>query len=218
MRRFPSSGKALAQWAPKEMVFVVGSRAARASKFSTIELQCCGLEAAVPNDEERRRPSVPGLEPVQLAPVGIVRSGIPEPGDDCWAGSVALIELDPLRFSAESTCGLDEFSHVEVLFLFNRVPEDRVFQGARHPRDRKDWPLVGIFAQRAKDRPNRIGVTVCRLERVEGTRIWVQELDAVEGTPVLDIKPYMAEFGPRGGVQQPDWSKELMAGYFRANR
>lgn len=172
----------------------------------------------MPNDAESKSTSIPGLEPVQLEPVGIVRSGIREPGDDCWAGTVALIELDPLRFTAESTRGLDEFSHVEVLFLFNRVPESRVFQGSRHPRNRKDWPRVGIFAQRAKDRPNRIGVTVCRLERVAGTRIWVRELDAVEGTPVLDIKPFMTEFGPRGAVQQPEWSKELMAGYFGASR
>lgn len=166
------------------------------------------------NEERPRSSSGLEFEPVRLAPVGVVRSEIRELGDDCWAGSVAVIELDQLRFSAESTRGLDEFSHVEVLFLFNRVAEDRAFESARHPRERKDWPMVGIFAQRAKDRPNRIGATVCRLERVEGTRIWVRELDAVEGTPVVDIKPYMAEFGPRGAVQQPEWSKELMAGYF----
>lgn len=170
------------------------------------------------NDEKAKSSAMPHFEPVRLAPVGVVRSEIRELGDDCWAGSGAVIELDPLRFSAESTRGLDEFSHVEVLFLFNRVSEDRVFESARHPRERKNWPLVGIFAQRAKDRPNRIGATVCRLERVEGTRIWVRELDAVEGTPVLDIKPYMAEFGPRGIVQQPEWSKELMAEYFGPNR
>lgn len=172
----------------------------------------------MPNKGERRSNTMPGFEPIQLAPVGVVRSEIREPGDDCWAGSVAVIELDTLRFSEESTRGLNEFSHVEVLFLFNRVPEEGVFQGARHPRERKDWPMVGIFAQRAKDRPNRIGATVCRLERVEGTRVWVRELDAVEGTPVLDIKPYMAEFGPRGAVRQPEWSKELMAGYFGAKQ
>lgn len=146
--------------------------------------------------------------------LAVVRSEIRELGDDCRAGSVALIELDPLRLLPESTRGLDEFSHVEVLFLFNRVAEDKVFESGRHPRDRKDWPMVGTFAQRAKDRPNRIGATVHRLERVEGTRIWVRELDSVEGTPVLDIKPCMAEFGPRGSARYPEWSKELMARYF----
>jgi tRNA (adenine37-N6)-methyltransferase len=87
--------------------------------------------------------------------------------------------------------------------------------GARYPRGRKDWPRVGIFAQRAKNRPNRIGVTVCRLVSVSDLSIFVEGLDAVEGTPVLDIKPYMREFGPRGEVRQPAWSTELMSGYWR---
>lgn len=87
-------------------------------------------------------------------------------------------------------------------------------QGARRPRGRADWPLVGIFAQRAKDRPNRIGSTVCNLKRVDGTVIEVAGLDAVDGTPVLDVKPYFAEFGPRGEVEQPAWAVELMLGYW----
>ena len=73
---------------------------------------------------------------------------------------------------------------------------------------------MGIFAQRAKGRPNRIGVTVCRLLAVEGLTLTVQALDAIDGTPVLDLKPYMAEFGPRGEIRQPAWSRELMAGYW----
>lgn len=161
------------------------------------------------------QPSAPRRGTYDVRPVGVARSEIRELGDDCWAGSVALIELDVEQFTAESTRGLEEFSHVEVIFLFHRVQPDKVFYGARHPRERLDWPKAGIFAQRAKDRPNRIGVTVCKLERVEGTRIWVRELDTVDGTPVLDIKPYMPEFGPREAVRQPEWSKELMSGYFR---
>ena len=73
---------------------------------------------------------------------------------------------------------------------------------------------MGIFAQRAKDRPNRLGLSVCRLLGVDGVRIDVAGLDAVDGTPVLDVKPWMAEFGPRGPVRQPTWSRELMAGYW----
>src|SRR5580692_1508127 len=84
-----------------------------------------------------------------------------------------------------------------------------------HPRDRADFPLVGIFAQRAKDRPNRIGVTTCKIERVDGLHIFVRELDAIDGTPVLDIKPYIAEFAPREPVRQPAWSTEVMSNYFR---
>ena len=65
-------------------------------------------------------------------------------------------------------------------------------------RGRTDWPLVGILAQRAKDRPNRIGVTTCALLAVDGLVLQVEGLDAVSGTPVLDVKPHMAGFGPGG--------------------
>jgi tRNA (Thr-GGU) A37 N-methylase len=85
---------------------------------------------------------------------------------------------------------------------------------ARHPRGNKDWPEVGIFAQRAKDRPNRLGVTVCQVLSIEESTIRVSGLDAIDGTPVVDIKPWMAEFGPRGQVVQPEWSSELMKDYW----
>jgi len=153
-----------------------------------------------------------------VRPIGIVRSPIKQPADDCWAGLIATVELDPDLFKPECTKGLDEFSHVEIVFLFDRVAPDRVFTGARHPRDREDWPQTGIFAQRAKDRPNRIGITTCKIESINGLTISVRELDAIDGSPVLDIKPYVAEFGPREAVRQAAWSKELMAGYFKPQK
>ena len=73
-----------------------------------------------------------------------------------------------------------------------------------------------MFAQRGKNRPNRIGTTVCRLDRVDGLVLHVTGLDAIEGTPVLDIKPWVREFGPRGDVRQPEWMDELMRAYWRA--
>ncbi|MCB1741566.1 MAG: SAM-dependent methyltransferase, partial [Gammaproteobacteria bacterium] len=77
------------------------------------------------------------------------------------------------------------------------------------------WPKVGIFAQRGKARPNRIGVSVCRLRGVEGGRISVQGLDAIDGTPVLDVKPYMTGFAPRGEVLEPEWAVEIMREYWQ---
>jgi aminoglycoside 3-N-acetyltransferase I len=74
---------------------------------------------------------------------------------------------------------------------------------------------VGIFAQRAKGRPNRIGVTTCELVGVDQRVVTVRGLDAVDGTPVLDLKPYMVEFAPRTQVRQPAWSHELMRDYWR---
>lgn len=102
----------------------------------------------------------------------------------------------------------------EVLTVAHLVPPDAVETGARHPRGNQDWPRTGIFAQRGKNRPNRLGVSRCELTGVEGTEIRVRGLDAVDGTPVLDIKPYLREFGPRGEVRQPAWATELMSEYY----
>jgi tRNA (adenine37-N6)-methyltransferase len=152
---------------------------------------------------------------ITLTPVATVHSPIREIMDDVWGGVVSRIELDASRFGAESLAGLSDFSHLEVVFALDRIPDSKIIWGARHPRGRQDWPEVGIFAQRTKNRPSRIGVTVCRLVSVEGLTIQVEGLDAIEGTPVLDIKPYMTGFGPRGPVREPEWAKELMAGYWK---
>ena len=101
-----------------------------------------------------------------------------------------------------------------MVFVFDQVPDEKIERGARHPRGNKDWPLTGIFAQRGKNRPNRIGVTVCRVLKVQGLNLYLEGLDAIDGTPVLDIKPVMEGFLPRGDIREPDWSKVLMAGYW----
>ena len=75
--------------------------------------------------------------------------------------------------------------------------------------------MFGIFAQRAKGRPNRIGVTTCEIVSVDQRVVTVRGLDAIDGTPVLDLKPYMVEFAPRTPVRQPAWSHELMRDYWR---
>tara|TARA_B100000676_G_C17783949_1_gene683410 strand:+ start:106 stop:567 length:462 start_codon:yes stop_codon:yes gene_type:complete len=151
---------------------------------------------------------------IVLEPVAHVVGGRAEPTDDDWDKERAVIQLDESRFNAEAIAGLDSFSHIEVVFHFNQVPEGKVQCGARHPRGNTDWPKLGIFAQRGKNRPNRIGVTVCRLLKLAGTRLEVAGLDAIDGTPVLDIKPYMRDFAPRGEVREPSWTGELMAGYW----
>jgi tRNA-Thr(GGU) m(6)t(6)A37 methyltransferase TsaA len=151
---------------------------------------------------------------ITLTPIGTVHSPIREPVDDVWGSVICRIDLDASRFTPASLSGLDEFSHVEILFLFDQVRESQIERNARHPRGREDWPLAGIFAQRAKNRPNRIGVTVCRLLSIEQLTIAVEGLDAVDGTPVLDIKPYMPSFGPKGAVKEPKWATELMATYW----
>ena len=151
---------------------------------------------------------------IMLEPIAYVIGGREKPTDDDWARERAVIQLDETRFTAEAIEGLDSFSHIEVVFHFNKVPEDKVQYGARHPRGNTGWPKLGIFAQRGKNRPNRIGVTVCQLLKHEGTRLEVAGLDAIDGTPVLDIKPFMRDFAPRGEIREPFWVGELMAGYW----
>jgi tRNA (adenine37-N6)-methyltransferase len=149
-----------------------------------------------------------------LEPIGFVHNSVERPVDDIWGNLISRLELDSSRFTSDSLLGLTEFSHVEIVFLFHRVAGSEISTGARHPRGRQDWPEAGIFAQRAKNRPNRLGVTICRLISVEGLTLYVSDLDAIDGTPVLDIKPHMREFEARGEVQQPDWSRELMEDYW----
>lgn len=156
------------------------------------------------------------LDPIELIPIGVVVGGRTAPIDDDWGDEQAEIVLDQ-RFPADATAGLDSFSHIDVIFQFNAVDPSAVHVGARHPRNRSDWPAVGIFAQRAKARPNRIGLTTCELLEVDGRRLVVRGLDAIDGSPVLDIKPTMNEFLPRSAVRQPDWSRELMRGYWQTS-
>jgi len=152
-----------------------------------------------------------------MDPIGRVEGAREQAEDDFWGGATSWIVLDA-RFEPDALQGLDDFSHAEVLFCFDRVDPSRIVTGARHPRNNREWPAVGIFAQRGKNRPNRIGSTICRVLRVEGRRVQVAELDAIEGTPVLDIKPVLQEFLPRGKVLQPAWSRELMREYWSPGR
>jgi tRNA-Thr(GGU) m(6)t(6)A37 methyltransferase TsaA len=153
------------------------------------------------------------MERIELEPVGVVEGGRDQPIDDRWRSVEAVIVVDD-RFPPDALAGLGDFSHVDVVFVFHLVADDDVTVGARHPRGRTDWPLVGIFAQRGKARPNRIGVTTCELVGVDGRRVLVRGLDAIDGTPVLDLKPYMAEFAPRTAVREPAWAHELMRDYW----
>ncbi len=149
-----------------------------------------------------------------LTPIGHVAGGRTEAIDDDWGDSRAVIRLDPERFTDEALLGLDAFSHAEIVFLFDQVADNQTTTSARRPRGNPDWPRVGIFAQRAKNRPNRLGVSVGRILAVNGLELAVEGLDAIDGTPVLDIKPVMAGFRPRGEVREPDWAREIMAEYW----
>jgi tRNA (adenine37-N6)-methyltransferase len=146
-------------------------------------------------------------------PIAFVRASRQAVEDDFWGGQYAEVRLAD-HIDPSSLQGLEAFSHVEILFLFHGVEENKIVSGARHPRNNPAWPKVGIFAQRAKGRPNRIGSTICRVSGVQGSTLKVLELDAIDGTPVLDIKPVLREFLPRTAVSQPSWATELMTDYW----
>lgn len=149
----------------------------------------------------------------RIEPIAFVVAVRKTPQDDFWGGETADITLVD-AIDATSLSGVEAFSHVEILFVFHQVPAEKIVAGARHPRNNPAWPKVGIFAQRGKNRPNRIGSTSCKVVGVQGRTLTVCELDAIDGTPVLDIKPVMREFLPRETTRQPAWATELMAGYW----
>jgi tRNA-Thr(GGU) m(6)t(6)A37 methyltransferase TsaA len=151
---------------------------------------------------------------ITLEPIAYVRSARRAAEDDYWGELQSAIVLAD-RLEPESLFGLEEFSHCEVLFYFDKVDPKKIVTGARHPRNNPQWPKIGILAQRGKNRPNRIGSTMVRILGRSGRELHVAELDAIDGTPVLDIKPVMQEFLPREPLRQPSWSHEIMADYWK---
>jgi tRNA-Thr(GGU) m(6)t(6)A37 methyltransferase TsaA len=149
-----------------------------------------------------------------MNPVGSVRNARPDPANtDHWGQVLSIIEIDE-RFGEDCLAGLADFSHVEVLFVFDQAAERDDYRQRRRPRGRGDLPAVGVFADRGPRRPNRIGATMCEIISAEGRQLRVRGLDAVNGTPILDVKPVMREFLPTA-VRQPDWAGKLMRDYFR---
>ena len=151
---------------------------------------------------------------LELEPIGVVRSSRAEALDDQWDAVQSRIELDASRFTPEALAGLDAFSHLVVVYSFHKTDPAKTESRARHPRGNTAWPKVGIFAQRGKDRPNHLGVCTCGILKVHGLTVEVQGLDAIDGTPVLDLKPYMQGFEPRTSIREPEWAREIMKAYW----
>ena len=149
---------------------------------------------------------------MDFEPIGIVKSTATEPVDENWDHIVSEIHL------AESLTpglrGLEQFSHLIVLFCMHQATFNSKTDLVRRPRGRADMPELGIFAQRAKHRPNPIGITAVELTGIVGNVVKVKGLDAIDGTPVLDLKPYVPVFDRRDRAIIPEWMKRLMEGYF----
>ena len=149
---------------------------------------------------------------VKITPIAYAKNIRKEISDDFWGNIVTEIELAN-NIPTESLDGIEEFSHLEILFYFHRAdPKNIVFSG--HPRGNVDWPKVGIFAQRKKDRINQLGLTIAALISRQGRILKVKDFDGIDGTPILDIKPVMKGFLPVGRIREPLWAKELMIEYW----
>jgi tRNA-Thr(GGU) m(6)t(6)A37 methyltransferase TsaA len=144
-------------------------------------------------------------------PVAFVKNSRKEVIDDFWGSVVSEIELAN-EVPTEAFENIEHFSHLEIIFYFDKV--DKIVYSGR-PRSNPDYPIVGIFAQRKKDRPNHIGLTTVELIEHNGRSIKVKNLDAIDGTPILDIKPVFEEFSPKNEIKQPKWVEDLMKDYWK---
>jgi tRNA-Thr(GGU) m(6)t(6)A37 methyltransferase TsaA len=155
----------------------------------------------------RGRRSIP-REPVSIRPIGIVRNGVTSPKMDGWAHVRSDIILRDELVAALD--GIEQYSHIIVVFAFDRVPEaelrDRV-----QPRGDARIPEQGVLATRSQLRPSPLGVSVVRLLRRRNNILRVEGLDAIDSTPVLDVKPYFPNYDAVLDAQIPGWARALEA-------
>lgn len=150
---------------------------------------------------------------IKLNPVATVKNSRTAPIDDHWEEVIAEIEL-ATHIPTEAFENISDFSHLEIIYFFDKVESKDVIYSGR-PRGNPDYPMVGIFGQRKKDRPNTLGLCTVELIEHSGRTITVKYLDAIDGTPVLDIKPVFKEFQPKGEIRQPLWVADLMKNYWK---
>lgn len=144
--------------------------------------------------------------------IGVISNEVKEPVDEGWGQVVSEVVLDETL--ADGLEGIEAFSHVLVLYWMHRAAEAEPVRMRRRPQGREDMPEVGIFAQRARHRPNPVGVTAVELLRREKNRLVVRGLDAINGTPVVDVKPYVPKFDSIDSPRVPAWMNQLMERYF----
>ncbi|HEY4800605.1 MAG TPA: tRNA (N6-threonylcarbamoyladenosine(37)-N6)-methyltransferase TrmO [Bacteroidia bacterium] len=150
---------------------------------------------------------------INLKPVAFVKNSRTEVIDDHWGGIISEIELAD-HIPAAALEGISGYSHLEIIFFFDKLKKEELIF-ARRPRGNPDYPMTGIFAQRAKVRPNSLGLCTVELIEHKGRILIVKNLDAINGTPVLDIKPVVKEFQPKGDIRQPGWVSDLMKHYWK---
>ena len=152
------------------------------------------------------------MAPYTVTPIGHVASPVVVQTDTDWGQVTARVVLEPAYRAGLR--GLADFSHVIVVTLLHQAAFDPALHLLRRPRGLATMPEVGIFAQRAKDRPNPLGVTVVPQLEVTAEGLLVRGLDAIDGTPVLDVKPYYPQYDRAESPRVPEWVDRLMRDYF----
>jgi tRNA (Thr-GGU) A37 N-methylase len=145
--------------------------------------------------------------------IAYIRNDRSEALDDNWDDVSSVIELAQ-DVPSEALQGLEDFSHAEIVFFADWADDVPPGPWHRHPRGNPNWPDVGVFAQRNKDRPNRILLTTVAIDEIGERSFRVRGLDGIDGTPVLDIKPVFRWSVPRGELRVPTWSEQLGENYF----
>ncbi len=154
---------------------------------------------------------LPGMT---LKAIGIVRNGIKQalPAKSDWGKIVSDIVIDSTL--AEALDGLEEFSYIIVLYWMHGVAVTGQVPTKVHPRGKPELPAVGLFATRSPNRPNPVGKATVRLLQCQGNILKVKGLDAIDGTPVIDIKPYMPGYDSATNAKIPRWMTNLLAEYY----
>ena len=130
---------------------------------------------------------MPSYGEISLKPIGVVRTtSVGNEVRDRNRLSQIILENELVK----ALDGIEEFSHIFVIFWLHKISKEQRQTLKVHPRGRRDMPLLGIFATRTMLRPNPVGLTLVELVRVEGRVLTVRGLDAFDWTPVLDIKPF----------------------------
>ncbi|MBM3142752.1 MAG: tRNA (N6-threonylcarbamoyladenosine(37)-N6)-methyltransferase TrmO [Chloroflexi bacterium] len=140
---------------------------------------------------------------INLTPIGFVKNSIKEPKREDWQTVTSeIIIKEDLK---EALSRIDEFSHIIVIYWMHKVPPSQRSVIKVHPKANPDLPLVGVFASRSPARPNPIGITTVKLLERRDNVLKVIGLDAIDGTPVLDVKPYIPGNNSSTGAKTPGW-------------
>ncbi|MEN6327387.1 MAG: tRNA (N6-threonylcarbamoyladenosine(37)-N6)-methyltransferase TrmO [Syntrophomonas sp.] len=149
---------------------------------------------------------------IEFHSIGVVSNSVKNKKDANWGNDISTIIIDEQY--EQGLTGLSEFSHLIVVYFLDKADFNLEKHLLRRPQNREDMPMVGILSQRAKDRPNPIGITSVEIVSVNKNIIMVKGLDAIDNTPVLDIKPYYPKYDCKVNAVVPEWVDRLMECYF----